>query len=92
MTGGVGVAPVPEGALIVFSVVDGVEGRQISLGPYDGFNVSGLAISRELGDVAATVPVGDGTDALDVLAGGLGAGSSPRPRRAVRAGRAEVSL
>lgn len=61
--GGVGVAPVPEGALIVFSVQGGIEQRQISLGPYDGFNVSGLAISPS-GDVAATVPAGDGTDAL----------------------------
>ena len=49
--------------MIVFSVVDGIEQRQISLGPFDGFNVSGLAISPG-GDVAATVPVGDGTDAL----------------------------
>ena len=63
VAGALGVAPVPEGAMIVFSVVDGIEGRQISLGPYDGFNVSGLSISPG-GDVAATVPVGDGTDAL----------------------------
>jgi hypothetical protein len=61
--GAVGVAPVPEGALIVFSAGDGIEQRQISLGPYDGFNVSGLAVSPS-GDVAATVPAGDGTDAL----------------------------
>ncbi len=63
VAGALGVAPVPEGAMIVFSVVDGTEGRQISLGPYDGFNVSGLSMSAG-GDVAATVPVGDGTDAL----------------------------
>jgi hypothetical protein len=63
LAGGVGVAPVPEGALIVFSVGDGIEQRQISLGSYDAFNVSGLAVSPT-GDVAATVPAGDGTDAL----------------------------
>lgn len=62
-SGPLGVTPVPEGALIVFSVVDGIEQRQISLGSFDGFNVSGLAVSAS-GDVAATVPVGDGTDAL----------------------------
>jgi hypothetical protein len=61
--GRLGVAPVPEGALIVFSALDGIEQRLISLGAFDGFNVSGLAISPA-GDVAATVPVGDGTSAL----------------------------
>ena len=55
--GALGVTPVPEGALIVFSVLDGIEQRQISLGPFDGFNVSGLAISavrRRRGDRART--------------------------------------
>ena len=63
VAGALGVAPVPEGALIVFSLDSGVEEREISLGAFDGSNATGLAMSSS-GEVAASVPVGDGTDAL----------------------------
>src|SRR3954454_23068995 len=69
VAGALGVAPVPEGELIVFSLDSGIEEREISLGPFDGFNVTGLAVSPS-GEVAASVPVGDGTDALVYAAPG----------------------
>ena len=61
--GGLGVAPTPEGALAVFDLRTDIERRQISLGRFDPSTITGLAISPE-GDVAATVPVGDGDDVL----------------------------
>jgi hypothetical protein len=57
------VAPTPEGALTVFDVRTDIERAQISLGRFDPNTITGLAISPE-GDVAATVPVGDGDDVL----------------------------
>ena len=61
--GDVAVAPTPEGALTVFDVRNDIERGQISLGRFDPNTITGLAISPE-GDVAATVPVGDGDDVL----------------------------
>ncbi len=61
--GHLAVTPSPEGALIVFDVGTDLELRQISLGRYDPGTINGLAISPE-GDVAATVPTGDGEDVL----------------------------
>jgi hypothetical protein len=61
--GSLGVAAVPDGTLVVFDLVSGIEQRQISLGVFDPVNLEGLAISPE-GDVAATLPLGDGGDAL----------------------------
>ena len=58
-----GVAPVPEGALVVFDLESGSEQRQISLGSFNPVNVEGLALSPT-GDVALTVPAGDGDDVL----------------------------
>lgn len=69
VAGGLGVAPVPEGALVVFDLRSGVEVRQVSLGALDPVNLDGLALSPA-GDVAATVPVGDGTGALVWAAAG----------------------
>ena len=63
VAGTVGVAPVPEGALVVFDLRSGVELRQVSLGEYDPVNLDGLAVSQS-GEVAATVPAGDGTGVL----------------------------
>ena len=63
VAGTLGVAPVPEGALVVFDLRSGVEVRQVSLGEYDPVNLDGLALSPA-GDVAATVPAGDGTGVL----------------------------
>ncbi len=61
--GDLAVAPTPEGALTVFDVRTDIERGQISLGRFDPNTITGLAISPE-GDVAATVPVGDGDDVL----------------------------
>lgn len=69
VAGGLGVAPVPEGALVVFDLRSGVEVRQVSLGALDPVNLDGLALSPA-GDVAASVPVGDGTGALVWAAAG----------------------
>ncbi|MDA0185715.1 hypothetical protein OJ997_35755, partial [Solirubrobacter phytolaccae] len=63
VAGTLGVAPVPEGALVVFDLRSGVEVRQVSLGAYDPVNLDGLALSAT-GDVAATLPAGDGTGVL----------------------------
>jgi hypothetical protein len=63
-TGGtLGVAPTTDGALVVFDLRTDTEVRQISLGRFDAATVNGIAISPS-GDVALTVPVGDGSDAL----------------------------
>jgi hypothetical protein len=63
-TGGtLGVAPSLEGVLVVFDLRTDTEVRQLSLGRFDAATVNGLAISPS-GDVALTVPVGDGSDAL----------------------------
>ena len=56
------VAPTPEGAL-TSSTCARLERGQISLGRFEPSTINGLAISPE-GDVAATVPVGDGDDVL----------------------------
>jgi hypothetical protein len=61
--GDLAVAPTPEGALTIFDVRTDIERGQVSLGRFDPHTITGLAISPE-GDVAATVPVGDGDDAL----------------------------
>jgi len=61
--GALGVAPVPEGLLTFFSVPGGIEQRSVSLGSLDLFNPSGLAVSAS-GEVAAAMPVGDGTEAV----------------------------
>ena len=61
--GDLAVAPTPEGALDVFDLRTDIERGQISLGRFDPNTITGLAISPE-GDVAATVPVGDGDDVL----------------------------
>jgi hypothetical protein len=81
--GGLGVAPTPDGTLVVFDLRTDTELRQIALGRFDGTTLNGLAISPS-GDVAATVPAGDGGDVLlwapagasrvRVLATGLGFG------------------
>jgi hypothetical protein len=57
------VAPTPDGALTVFDVRTDIERGQVSLGRFDPNTITGLAVSPE-GDVAATVPVGDGDDVL----------------------------
>ncbi len=62
-TGNLGVAPTPEGALTIFDLRTDIERGQVSLGRFDPNTITGLAISPE-GDVAATVPVGDGDDVL----------------------------
>ena len=62
-SGDLAVAPTPEGALTVFDVRTDIERAQISLGRFDPNTITGLAVSPE-GDVAATVPVGDGDDVL----------------------------
>ena len=61
--GDLAVAPTPEGALTVFNLRTDIERGQVSLGRFDPNTITGLAISPE-GDVAATVPVGDGDDVL----------------------------
>ena len=61
--GGLGVAATLDGALVVFDLGNDSEVRQIALGRYDASTINGLAISPA-GDVAATVPVGDGDDVL----------------------------
>ena len=61
--GDLGVAPTPEGALTVFNLRTDIERGQVSLGRFDPNTITGLAISPD-GDVAATVPVGDGDDVL----------------------------
>ena len=63
VAGTLGVAPVPEGALVIFDLRSGVEVRQVSLGSLDPVNLDGLALSPA-GDVAATLPAGDGTGVL----------------------------
>ena len=60
---GLGVAPVPEGLLTLFSVPGGIEQRSVSLGSLDLYNPSGLSVSPS-GEVAAALPVGDGTEAV----------------------------
>lgn len=69
VAGTLGVAPVPEGALVVFDLRSGMEVRQVSLGALDPVNLDGLALSAA-GDVAATVPAGDGTGVLVWAAAG----------------------
>jgi hypothetical protein len=59
--GGRGVASTPDGGLVVFDLRTGTELRQISLGRFDPATINGLAISPG-GDVAASVPTGDGGD------------------------------
>ena len=49
--------------LVVFDLRTDTEVRQISLGRFDAATVNGIAISPS-GDVALTVPVGDGCDVL----------------------------
>ena len=49
--------------LIVFDLRSGTEIRQIGLGRFEDETLNGLSLSPE-GDVAATVPVGDGSDVL----------------------------
>ena len=61
--GTVGVSPSGEGVLVVFDLATDTEVRQISLGRFDPLTVSAVAISPA-GDVALTVPVGDGSDVL----------------------------
>ena len=61
--GTVAVAPTGEGTLVVFDLLTGTEQRQIALGRFDPATLNGLAISPS-GDVAATVPVGDGSDVV----------------------------
>ncbi len=63
VAGSLGVAPVPEGALVVFDLRSGVEVRTVSLGAFDPVNLDGLALSAS-GEVAATLPAGDGTGVL----------------------------
>ena len=60
--GGLGLASA-QGVLIVFDLRSGTEIRQIGLGRFDDETINGLSLSPE-GDVAATVPVGDGSDVL----------------------------
>jgi hypothetical protein len=63
-TGGtLGVAPTSDGVLVVFDLRTDTEVRQISLGRFDAATVNGIAISPS-GDVALSVPIGDGSDAL----------------------------
>lgn len=82
--GELGVAPAPDGTLVVFQLGTGTEQRQISLGRYEPA-LSGLAISPE-GDVAATVPAGDGDDVL------LWAPRGASRVRAIRTGREYSSV
>ena len=89
MAGRLGVAPVPEGALVVFDLRSGVELRQVSLGEYDPVNLDGLAVSPA-GDVAATVPAGDGTGVL-VWAPAGASGVRVLARGASRLGRVAVA-
>ena len=49
--------------LIVFDLRSGTEIRQVGLGRFEDETLNGLSISPE-GDVAASVPVGDGSDVL----------------------------
>lgn len=92
VAGNLGVAPVPEGALVVFDLRSGAEVRQVSLGAYDPVNLDGLAVSAS-GDVAATVPAGDGTGVLVWAPAGasrvreLATGGSRLGRVAVAGGR-----
>ena len=58
-----GVAPTGEGTLVVFDLLTGTEVRQIGLGRFDPGTLNGLAVSAS-GEVAATVPVGDGSDVV----------------------------
>ena len=60
--GGLGLVSA-QGVLIVFDLRSGTEIRQVGLGRFDDETINGLALSPE-GDVAATVPVGDGSDVL----------------------------
>jgi hypothetical protein len=60
--GGLGVAAA-QGALIVFDLRSGTEIRQVALGRFEDETLNGLSLSPE-GDVAATVPAGDGDDVL----------------------------
>jgi hypothetical protein len=62
-SGDLAVAPTPDGALTIFDVRTDIERGQVSLGRFDPNTITGLAVSPE-GDVAATVPVGDGDDVL----------------------------
>ena len=89
VAGTLGVAPVPEGALVVFDLRSGVEVRQVSLGEYDPVNLDGLAVSPA-GDVAATVPAGDGTGVL-VWAPAGASGVRVLARGASRLGRVAVA-
>ncbi|MBE2318025.1 hypothetical protein DVA67_018735 [Solirubrobacter sp. CPCC 204708] len=92
VAGTLGVAPVPEGALVVFDLRSGVELRQVSLGAYDPVNLDGLSLSPA-GDIAATVPAGDGTGVLLWAAAGasrvrvIASGGSRLGRVAVAGGR-----
>jgi hypothetical protein len=58
-----GVAPSPEGALVVFDLRTDVEVGAISLGRFDPGTLNGLSVSPS-GEVAASVPSGDGGDVL----------------------------
>jgi hypothetical protein len=58
-----GVAPTTDGILVVFDLFTDTEIRQVSLGRFDAATVNGIAISPA-GDIALTVPIGDGSDAL----------------------------
>jgi hypothetical protein len=60
--GGLGVVAA-QGALIVFDLRSGTEIRQVALGRFEDETLNGLSLSPE-GDVAATVPAGDGDDVL----------------------------
>jgi hypothetical protein len=92
VAGTLGVAPVPEGALVVFDLRSGVEVRQVSLGAYDPVNLDGLALAPD-GSVAATLPAGDGTGVLVWAPAGasrvrvLAAGGARLGRVAVAGGR-----
>lgn len=92
VAGTLGVAAVPEGALVIFDLRSGVEVRQVSLGPYDPVNLDGLALGPD-GSVAATVPAGDGTGVLVWAPAGasrvreLAVGGSRLGRVAVAGGR-----
>ena len=61
--GSFGVAPSSEGVVVVFDLNTDTEVREISLGRFDPTTLNGIAISPS-GDVALTVPVGDGSDVL----------------------------
>ena len=86
VAGALGVAPVPEGAMIVFSVVDGIEGRADLVGPVRRLQRLGPV------DLSGRGRRGDRPGRgwhrrARVLAGGVRTGSSPRAGRAVRARR-----